>query len=236
MRSLHGVCVWCCLLRRGALSVLDSLFDGSNVEGRKPSELYPLSRGQLRDLETVLDITPMLYTDLSLPTSTRIYASDALKVGGGVVYSDLHAEDLRRGLRVLDNNRISAGWHTSLFLSETSPNLSKVGDSRKPCKSERVPSHFASFFEEREFKIAISTAWQVRTAHITLLEMEAVKLTQRHMSKTASTREQRVLLYVDNTGELGAVGKGRSSCWALNRLCRQFLSFPLRLAASWTCT
>lgn len=232
LRSLIGAWVWCCLLRRGALSILDTLFEVSDKETLSPLQFYRLRAGQLDELHTLLDVMPLLFADLRVPQSSRLYASDASRSGGGVVYCDLPDGRMERAQAVLSETRITSGWYTSLFLSAGPAPLQAAGGPRQISTSDRVSPAFSAFLSGCNFRVAISTAWRVRTQYINLLEMEAVKLALRHMGRSSVTREKRVQLLVDNTGVLGALGKGRSASTALNRLCRQVFALTSRLGLS----
>ena len=141
--------------------------------------------------------------------------------GGGVVCTDVLSLGLSRAFRVLDETRVKSGWYTSLFLSARSVPLESVCRLQARSTSERVSERFSVLVRNVPFRVAISTPWRVRSQHIDLLEMEAVKLAVRHMGRSTATRGGRVHLLVDNTGVLGSLGKGRSASRALNYLCRQ---------------
>lgn len=221
LESRIGSWIWCGLLRRGELSILEELFAINRLETVTPSTFIRLSADQCSEFQLLLDCAPLLHADLSHDTSTSIYASGASPRGGGVVYTDVATAQLHDALQVLRETRVESGWYTSLFLSSPSPALQSAGDPRRPSTLDRVSAPYANFLSGCRFRVAISTEWHIRSKHRNVLEMEAVKLSLRHMSKSGKTRTCRVTLLVDSSAVLGALGKGRSAVRVLNRLCCQ---------------
>ena len=101
IKSFVGIWVWCCILRRGALSILEKLFDIPAPTGGRARNFYRLSPKNYHEYDTLLDIAPVLFADLRLSVSPRCYARDASPSGGGVVYHDFHAAQLKQALRIL---------------------------------------------------------------------------------------------------------------------------------------
>lgn len=221
VQRLVGSWVWCCLLRCGALSIMSALFEICSSDSVNPASFTRLNAEQLLELDALLGIMPLLHADLSLQPSSRLYASDASPSGAGVVYSDLPLESMERALKVFSETRVTSGWYSYLFLPGGSRDTLAAGSSRDRSTSSRVSRPFSNLVSGCSFRVAISSAWSDRSPHINILEMEAVKLALRHMGKGCITPDLRVPLLVDNTGVLGALGKGRSSSRVLNRLCRQ---------------
>lgn len=87
MRILLGKWTWACLLRRCLLSELSEVYSLCAVT--RPFKRRPLRPLQMQELETLLDLFPLMYADLNDAESTRVYASDACRTGGGVTYCDL---------------------------------------------------------------------------------------------------------------------------------------------------
>lgn len=217
MRRLCGLWVWACLLRRGLLAVMDRVYEFSNQSC--PAKYRPLPRQVRVELNMLLDLFPAMYADIRMSDSSRVYATDASKTGGGVSYADLSPKELREFALATAEARVQKGWYSRLLDESTTFPLVDASDRA----TISVSQGFAEAFQSFQFKTAISTPWSNRSSHINVLEMEAFLLAVRHMRRSEATRGQRVLVFIDNTAVLGALAKGRSSSSALNRGCRRVI-------------
>ena len=210
MQSPLGSWTWASLLRRNLLSIFSDVYELASAP--KPFTTRPLSATQRLELEMCLDLFSLMYVNLRRPLSTRVYASDASKSSGGVVYSDLDKRAREQFVRGIEEKRVRKGWYSNL------KNKEPVGD----CLQETIPGDlessarklskkFSLAINRTNFKVPISTAWKSRKAHINKLELEAGILAVRHMQRPPVSRGHRVVLLIDSTSVLGAIAKGRSS-------------------------
>lgn len=107
MQRLIGLWTWPCLLRRPLLSVFDTVYKLASAD--RPHSRRTLLRSQKDELSQMLALAPLLYADLSLPFSDRIYCSDACPTGGGVVYADLGGREFEQFLSNTAETRVTKG-------------------------------------------------------------------------------------------------------------------------------
>lgn len=207
MAEVVGGWVYACLLRRPTLSVLACVYDFTRRSPYDKPRNIPME--VLRELSILLDLTPAMRCDLSLPVSGRVYATDASNTGAGVTYRDSVSHS---DLEILKETRIRKGWQEALKGKENSEETSP--------SSLGVSRDFRDFFERCPFKVAIASRWS-RKAHINSLELEALFLAVRHARRSPATALHRVKFGLDSTVALGASRKGRSSAVALNRIGRR---------------
>lgn len=212
VRRLNGLWIWVALLRRGILSIMSAVFEFADQKPEGTSVKIPSI--VLAELECLLGLLPLVYADLCAPFSLRAYASDASSTGAGVVYRDVSG--------------YTGSFDVDQFIAGD-PNPSPVPNFNLPNDSQpdqdqpgSLPCAGASgiLSSSNPFKIAIQFKWGF-SAHINLLEGEAVVLALRHMSRSPVSRGHRVHLFVDSQVVLGAFAKGRSSSSPLNRLCQK---------------
>lgn len=219
MQRVCGLWVWACLLRRPLLSVMGEMFTFADLP--QPNRRRRLPRKIIVELNVLLDMFPMLYVDLSVPASQRVYASDASKTGGGVSCAEIREDEFDSFLDYVAHTRVMKGWYSRLRDSSTASETLGLSDT-----SDRFPTRvgdgFAALFQTTPFKTAISTDWRRRGEHINALEMEAEILALRHMGRSSASPLCQTCLFIENISALGALAKGRSSAPLLNRGCQQF--------------
>lgn len=144
----------------------------------------------------MLELFPLIFADRRLPISTHLYASDASKLGGGVVYSDV--DDVCAVISSLSETRVRQGWTSPL--RPLSPSAEHPADVLAvPPAPSHVSSSFAQVLGALNFKTAISHRCMFKNVHINLLEEKAALLGVRHMLRSPLTRNHRVDLPIDST-------------------------------------
>ena len=107
IQFLLGSWTWACLLRRNLLSIFSDVYELASAP--KPLTPRPLSATERLELEMWMDLFPLIYVDLRRSLSTRVYASDASKSGGGVLYSNLDGRAREQFVRGIEETRVRKG-------------------------------------------------------------------------------------------------------------------------------
>lgn len=238
MQQLLGKWVWALLLRRPLLSIFSDVYAFCSLS--RPQVIRPLGLPVRTELEAVIDLAPLVFRDLRRQVSSRVYATDASPWGAGVVYSDLGLSYSGLGmLRDFRPSRIVTGWYAIPRPEESTheaisdlPDLSSLQDPSGP-PINRLSSAWSDgavdMWRTFHWKLAMAHRWRssARASHINLLEVEALVLAVRHMSRSAVTANKRVLVFLDSLVALGALSKGRSASRRLNRLCRKLAAYSV---------
>lgn len=88
----------------------------------------------------LIDLLPLFRTDLRTQVSKRMYASDASKTGGGVVYADLSSAGNTETFGQITEIRARKGRHSSVIPVDTAAHVKRKYDDEAP------PTHVASNF------------------------------------------------------------------------------------------
>lgn len=94
-------------------------------------------------------------------------------------------------------------------------------------RPNKVSRRFERAIERLISKRTLSHKWR-RPSHINQLETEALLLAAWHIASCPSTRGHRIISLIYNTKTLGAVAKGRSSSFVINRSCHKLTSVLFR--------
>ena len=92
--TLVGSWISTLLLRRPAMSLLDEVFKvipPAELTPEKP-KLRPLHRGAAVELQVLAVLSPILVSNLAVPFSQKLYATDASLAKGGIVEADITEE------------------------------------------------------------------------------------------------------------------------------------------------
>jgi hypothetical protein len=104
--------------------------------------------------------------------------------------------------------------------------IGDAGETKRRGRKIPVPTCSHRWGKVSRWRRVALTRWG-RKEHINILEARAWLLGVRHCSRSPGRRGLRVLYLVDSLVVLGAVGKGRSSCFALNQILRRAASHSL---------
>jgi len=217
MHTIVGQWTWALLLNRPLLSLLDKVY--VFIEAGHPIRWVP--RGVLDELQSLIDVHPMLVADLRRRPSSKVLATDASEFGQGVCYADLADRDYDH----LASHAWLRGWATRHDgtgpLLDLDPRFAPVAD----------------FVKTRRWRTAVAERWRFRGDHITLLEARAVLTGLKWVSRQPSLHHGRLPVFVDSQACLGAFAKGRSSSWKLNRILRRTAAYicatDLRISWLW---
>ena len=137
LSSLVGSWISVLLYRRPMMAHINKLFQVIPAQELDPDEpvLWPLSRGAAEELLALVCLAPLAASNIAVPFSDQIYASDASTLKGGLVSATV-SEELSRML-----------WRTSLKKAKN-PKL----QSRTAALHRIHDAHFEEedVFEERE--------------------------------------------------------------------------------------
>lgn len=202
------------LLRRRWLSILGAVYEFALREpGSKFSVLPRLVRS---GLGISLDLFPIVFSELRRPFAPVMYASDACLLVSGVTYATMVSPG-KSGLVPFQETHVMKGWHT---MALRTTGASSREDDMTCVIPKSVSANFEKAVAERNWRVAISTAWKTR-GHINILELESALLAATHMGRSFTARGCQVGILVDSTAALGAMAKGRSSSTSLNRISRR---------------
>lgn len=181
----------------------------------------------------LLDLFLLMYSDLSMPLSCRVYASDARPGGAGEVYAALDKRTIWEFKDNVSETRCRKGWYSAILIGRPELNEEFVSSTEKAAgRRLKVSCRFERAIKRLRTKTAISTAWRW-PHHINQFELEAFLLSVWHMTSFKKGRGHSIVPFSDNTSALGAVTKGRSSSWAMNKVCRKTAHFALK--ANFSC-
>lgn len=132
---------------------------------KKPDKRRRLPDSVLNELRVLLDAFRLLYTDISRPLSSRVYASDASEDGAGLVYVDLSACVSWRFKPNIAEKRCRKGWYTTL---QSRPELDSefIACAEKPSSlklkvSKKFESKkFETAIRSLKFKTAVRSKWK----------------------------------------------------------------------------
>ena len=190
LRSVMGEWTWAVLVRRPALAVFSSVYKFCKFAGAR---VVPVWRSVRKELVTIMDLVPLLFTCLSAGFSDRVLASDASTTGFGVCAAKVAVDT------VAD---VAAQSHTY------------VDDCMVPALG--VPP----LVEASRWPTIVSAPVRI-DEHINVLELRALVLATRwFLSLWRPPDPVRVLSLVDSSVALFSVKKGRSSSFPLLRALR----------------
>lgn len=116
--------VWPTFLRRFILSGLSALYESENSEEHTTAR-HTLTPAQKVELNVMIDLLPLLRSNIRLKFSRRLYDSDDNKSGGGVAYCySTRTEDHLKALDGLLETRDRKGWKLSLVHQKRSSEIS----------------------------------------------------------------------------------------------------------------
>jgi hypothetical protein len=201
LERLVGGWVWVLLCNRPALSVtLQASYRYINYFESKPGVLWESVR---EELECLMSLIPLLYQDLDCQFSDYVYCTDASDIGGGFTYATAGASTALR-LAQLGNDQLQDPAH---------PNHGVIRD----------------FASSHTHVWGSSHPWR-RTADpviARLVEFNELRAAVRHYARRPGSCRSRLSLLCDNGAVVGAVNKGRSSCFLMNAQCRRLAAYLL---------
>ena len=219
--SIVGVLAWLFLLRR----CLFAVFASSYAFLRKPLEaVLPLWPSVRRELRHARNLIPLAFLDLTWRAHPVVLAQDAQGAtegdngGAGLVMAVPPPMEVLEG--ILCRPRGSAG--------PAAPDLRRELKGWLPPESARAVLvgnwHWWDF---------MAATWRAAD-HINAGEIRATLLWLEVLARSPECRHLRVLLLSDSTVAIGAMSKGRSSSFPLNRLLRRRMA--LEAAGGFTTT
>jgi hypothetical protein len=227
-----GSWVWCLMLRRAALVVLNESYRYLRVAEQRRFTLWPSVRDELLCLMT---LAPLLQTDMAAPFHHRVYASDASEVAAGVVSTPL-TDQLQARLYPLS--------HVPAFnlLPVSALYNARMIDSPITANPPELLAHYATAagtellqsVSAARWSVLVSSRWHHRQ-HINALELHAALLSLRHALSQPNAACSRIFMLVDSSVAYYALWKGRTSSRPIMHVLRQINALLLVSGCSLQC-
>ena len=249
MRHLIGSWTWALLLRRPSLSALRHAYHFIEVAASNHRRRFSLWKSVARELIVLCGLVPFLSVSLRQPIINTVVATDACCSGGAVVVSPPSSSSyLSRMLWPLTIGKPDECVPT--ILTSSPPII--VDSSNNPSNSDlgiRQPSRCSSSVPNRrmrpgilrrlpphhKWKTVISTPWH-HDEHINALELRAVLLAMRWLSRRSS-HNSRIIILIDSAVSFFSLRKGRTSsnniCYPLRKIAALSLACSITLLPVW---
>lgn len=209
LSKLVGKWTWCMLVVRASLSVFSAVYKFIQQAGSRVFALWPSVR---RELEVIVDMAPLLFTNLGANWFPKVIATDASEFGQGVVAARLDSDTMVQ------------------LAGLTPPNLPTQGEvvveDVPTTLRESVTLELQPIVDNLSWSTIIASRWQ-RPEHINSLEIRAVSAAVRWMLSSPSVIGNRALLLCDSLVAMYSILKGRSSSRLLLPRLRQLASLVL---------
>ena len=222
LSSLASRWVWTCLINRVSLSILQHVYyqmDPDDVDTDTVSDEV------IAEFRTLCRIAPLISANLFARFADVVLATDASLSGGGVCVAEITQQQSRE----LYSRRVRRGWWSSTAPDEQEENSNPLNLQMDPSVVETI--------KNLEWRTVVSYRFRHEETRIVLLEARALLTGLRWLASDPRHFGQRVIIFLDSQSLLGAVVKGRSSSFRLNRLCRRlaaiFLATQMRPSYLW---
>lgn len=197
---------WAFLVRRPGMCTLAACYLYISALGDRADKLWNTVQQELR---VAVQIAPLLQTQLDLPMSAEVFASDASTWGGGVVAKRV-SPATRKNVLCLANKQ-----------QKLLPPFSEAETA------EREPFLDPILWRGQDWRVIFSNKWHTRGEHITVLEMRAAYLAARAAFMRGDPRPHRHVFLVDSTAVVSAINKGRCKSRDLLRRLRPIMAIAL---------
>lgn len=211
LQKVVGLLVHPAMHRRLLMSLFQEVYQF--IGRMKPKKEYYLPPSVREELLWMCLCLPVMHSNIRMPVSCRIGASDASLQGGGraaCCTSEVIAHTLYRYSE-------HSGEHVRLDWAS--------GALAPPSAMRSAPEELESLMQAHCWSTTEKCRFNHRQ-HINVLEMRMVKAELKHLVKT-SIDPHRAVLLVDSRVVVGAYSKGRSSSKQLNRLLRSMLGWSI---------
>lgn len=196
--KVTGTWLWLCLMNRPLLSVMDNVF--KHAEGHSKIDKF-LGLGMCDELLLLCLLFPFMEAKLTSSWDSKVGFTDASEEGFGGCYTHVDDVDELMRLAALSERRgdyvILDGW-------DLGPTCSS-GE-----KGRRGFPHSIDV-RNRVLRFHLAVRWKQEGEHINKLELGAVCLHTRWLTRTAANVGRRHLLLVDSKVALHCLARGRSS-------------------------
>ena len=211
------------LYARPALSFLDVVFHEDDAF--EPGVVFIPSRRALAELAVWLAFVPFMSVDLRSPVDTRVFATDASSRTCAAVVTRLPADLCREIWRQRPRRGVGQRYAgEAAFRVADEEDLASVdesGDESEAAEAERERASWAS-------ELCEAVGWQPvfqyslrRCEHIVTKEARPICTLVRSLAAEEREGGLRVIDFADNSPNIGAWAKGRSSSGRLKRHLRQ---------------
>jgi len=248
LSRLVGSWVWLQLLRRPLLSIWRETYRFIQKFRRDSEENSKVLWSSIqRELALVCALAPTIFTDLSMSISRRVVATDASRIGYGVVAN--RTAQMNDAITSSVEQLVSlAAFGTSLCDSASfdsacdvlvptdahlmnydvqQPIVALTRHDRTVLQSQLV-NHTRQLVSSIDWSTIMYGKWRLNidNVHINELELSALLLAVRWLRTLSGSRtdSRKVLMLVDNSTTLFSVVKGRSSSVPLLKLLRRITS------------
>ena len=184
-----------------------------------------------------------MVSDLRLPWSNTVTATDASPAGWGICETELPTADVWRCGRWHERwrfRRLDPGeWkprqrviHRDLFTDPLTVRgtVDQVDDLHGYVENETFPEVPDHILQPSSWHTVGMGMWKHTDEHITMQEATCLLLAVRRMSRPRRHRHRRHLIFLDNLALRFALGKGRSQNYGMLRILQQIGSISLACA------
>lgn len=207
LAKIVGHLHWAFLPRRPLLSVFQRLY--RSVRNLK-QPARPLSSAERLELSRAAALLPLAQTNINLPFSTRVIATDACLSGGAVVSARVPEDSVIEDVKCIT--------------VQPAPMSDPVRVPKSSKRSEVSPE-LPQSLKSAKFRTIIQHRWHVQE-HVNVLEARSALLALRWVS-TLHCPPSKILFLTDSAVLAGAASKGRSSSPSLLQVLRKLAAIQL---------
>lgn len=201
---LVGHWTWLCMLRRPVLSIMNAVYHFIQQHRYKTGNMTSTVR---RELLQLINIAPLICTDLTSRYSDMLFATDASMSGLGITYISMESIEAKQLLQIIYKQT-----------------LIKLHNNR-----DSDVQHIINNIKHEQWKTIVSRSWKYNTesTHINNLELKAVLTLLRRWLTQPNLYKTRNCILVDNTTAYYCLRKGRSSSVDLRHVMCQLSAMML---------
>jgi hypothetical protein len=216
LSRIIGSWIWPCLIRRPSLSIFRQCYRFISISNHRVFTLWP---SVIRELALVSFLAPLLQLSLNKHDFKYLIATNASKIGGGLVSTSLHT---------LSNMFLT---HDAPVLHSVQPHMRAQLSPDELDMHEQASSSVSRYY----WKTIASYKWFF-PAHINMYEMNALQTGVKWASKFPDAMGSRLHALTDSASVLYSTAKGRSSSQlssSLQRLAANLFAFDIVLTTYW---
>jgi hypothetical protein len=212
VRQVLGSLIWACLVCRHFLSTFFWLY--RDISSMEESAYVWLSTAGLEELVAAADLLPVMETTTRDPAST-VLSYDASSTGYGV---DYHTS-VPRSMALDFASHVAKHGSTGLYLIDEEGNISPA---RLKALGPEAHDTAALLMDFESWRTCRSGGWTGEAPFIAVGEARACWKAVRWCAGAPGMFSGKLVIFLgDNQAVVSAMAKGRSSCWAINLICRR---------------
>ena len=236
VQQLLGHAMVVCVLNRSGMSVFRALYD--YVQQGGPAR--KLNSSEVWECNVFIGLLPLLFVDMRKEWSEVVTCTDASPSGFGICQRELPTGEIRKMGRWQERWRFKrlpvSEWKPRERWKGRDPfsdpfttigSLDTYDDLENFTPNDEFPEVPSNVLNPSEWSTMKMGRWKDTSEHITLKEGRAVVLALRRMTRNSRYRGKKHLILVDNLALGFALGKGRSSNFAMLRVLQQVAALSL---------